>query len=153
MQSPKAAASIAKAGHRPAGGRVQSDAGDEQGKDPGPELVPRCRQVLRLQVKEGSMRCSHTYGIDKLAQQTSMSVYIHPRDAQGALPEQAHASSPMHMSTRALNTGTGSSSRLLRIPLWSCIPTARLAWTSLPLSFPASDGASNGGTASGKPQF
>lgn len=77
------------------------------------------------------MRCSHTYGIDKLAQQTSMSVYIHPRDAQGALPEQAHASSPMHMSTRALNTGTGSSSRLLRID--PSVGRNRL-WTLVPLS-------------------
>lgn len=48
-QPTEAVARVAKAGHRPAGGRVKfgTIVGDEQGKDPGPEFVPHWTPTLR----------------------------------------------------------------------------------------------------------
>lgn len=52
-----------------------------------------------------------------------------------------------------LHMGTSFPSRLLRLPLKSRTPATGLAWMSFSFSFPASAGASIGGTASGRPHF
>lgn len=86
--------------------------------------------------------------------QTSVSPYMHTPWTYRVSSQNRHTSSTCKQShTRTLHTGTASPSRLLRLPLLSGIPRATQACMSLPFSFPASDGASKGGPASGKPQL
>ena len=83
-------------------------------------------KVPQLQVKEGWMRRSHTYGTDILAQQTSVRADVHTPWTHGVL-QNTHTPSTLKQShTRALHTGTGSPSRLLRLPLQSHIPKSGL---------------------------
>lgn len=92
------------------------------------------------------------YDTDTLTQQTPLSAYICSSWTNGLFPKQAHTKHTQVVPyTRPAPGGTGSRARLLRLHFSLTSPS--LACLSLPLSFPASDGASKGGPASGKPQF